>query len=289
MKADPAQQSQKPTNTVAPTITLAETGKRDDQGGKPQEKPPNQWWLIGFTGALVVASVLQWYILRRQADLTREYVDVTHTVATAAKDSATAARDAATTASKTYAILSEQTNIAREAAGAARANAQAARNNTDALINSQRAWVDVTLEPWNLIPSETALQQVHITITNHGKTIAFLDSVHTRFHMVTSTEPLPPQPHYDGPNLVTGGAEPLLPSKKVENLPVSVSDQVTNWHAEEMKHERCHLFLYTRIQYRDFAEIPRETQVCYIYRFSQLSGISDGFQRAGGEKYNKYT
>jgi hypothetical protein len=69
----------------------------------------------------------------------------------------------------------KQMQIARDAATAAKASA-------DALLNSERAWIEISLEapeedPWNRKNTANVFFECSIKIKNHGRTLARVESV----------------------------------------------------------------------------------------------------------------
>jgi hypothetical protein len=81
-------------------------------------KPPTDWWLTIFTGALVVVAILQFFAMRRQASFMRRGLPIAIKSARAARQNARATFKAA----------------------------NAAKDSADAVMNSERAWVIVDLE-----------------------------------------------------------------------------------------------------------------------------------------------
>ena len=76
--------------------------------------------------------------------------------------------------------------VARYAATAARDAATASKASADALLNSERAWIEISLEPPEKDPWDTEEDEENennvffvcsIQIKNHGRTLARVESV----------------------------------------------------------------------------------------------------------------
>lgn len=156
-----------------------------------------------------------------------------------------------------------QMAIMQSQADAANANAEAARLNAQAVLNSERAWIEISLEP-----PQHFENVVHdffvcsIQIKNHGRTLARIESI--QIGMDTVDGPIPERPS----NSTTVNLQSLLGSGQTEKVGAFDADDfadgvniVTGTHRG---------ILRIIVKYRDVvnASIPHETSAFYVFQNS---------------------
>ena len=112
----------------------------------------------------------------------------------------------------------EQLAIMQSQADAAKANAEAARLNAQSVLNSERAWIEISLEA----PPHANVVYVFFTcsiqIKNHGRTLARIETVQVGVDTVDG--PVPERPS----NSLTTNLHSLLGSGQTEMVGVFKAD-----------------------------------------------------------------
>jgi hypothetical protein len=152
-----------------------------------------------------------------------------------------------------------QMQTAKEAATAAKASA-------DALLNSERAWIEISLEapepdPWNPRKSTNPLFECSIKIKNHGRTLARIASVEIKTDTVDG--PLPESPFSGILNLNS-----LLGSGQKETVSAFNADDLADGVSIVNGTKRGILRII--VKYRDVvdASILHESSVLYVFQGS---------------------
>jgi hypothetical protein len=154
-----------------------------------------------------------------------------------------------------------QMKIAQDAANAAKASA-------DAVLNSERAWIEISLGPPIIDPLDDE-EVVHdlfacsIQIKNHGRTIARIESVQIGADTVEG--PLPPEPL----NFTTSNLHSLLGSGQKETVRIFDAESAFPDGVSIVKGTKRGI-LRIIVKYRDVvnASILHETSVLYVFQNS---------------------
>ena len=155
--------------------------------------------------------------------------------------------------------------IAQDAANAAKASA-------DAVLNSERAWIEISLGPLEKAPWDTEEDEENknnvffvcsIQIKNHGRTIARIESVQIGADTVDG--PLPPEPL----NFTTRNHHSLLGSGQKETVGAFDAESAFADGVSIVKGTKRGI-LRIIVKYRDVvnASILHETSVLYVFQNS---------------------
>jgi hypothetical protein len=295
---DDAKAAQQVAHEAPLPATTSGQASADANQSNTDREPDNertQWWIKIFTGVLAGVGVLQLVVMFftllvywRQAGIMRSQWTV---MQGQLGQMESAGR-------QTDFLIEQSTKQAAEmakAATAANASAQAAETTADALIESERAWVGVTIKTTKSTSSE-AFVWFWPDIMNYGRTPAHIIKVVVRPHQMTmqrdATEPplLPPDPEYISPESVGFEREGLIPpSSGITPIPVKIK---TSDYTRLARRERC-LYVYGYIDYLDISKKPRQSRFCEMLWFSYgpADPVPAGFVTAGNTPpaYTKYT
>jgi hypothetical protein len=155
-----------------------------------------------------------------------------------------------------------QMRIAKDAATAAKASA-------DAVLNSERAWIEISLGPWEKDPWDTEEDEDNvffvcsIQIKNHGRTIARVESVQVGADTVG--ERLPPEPL----NFTTSNLHSLLGSGQKQTVRIFDAESAFPDGVSIVNGTKRGI-LRIIVKYRDVvdASILHETSVLYVFQNS---------------------
>ncbi len=160
--------------------------------------------------------------------------------------------------------LAAEMKIARDSARAAKASA-------DALLNSERAWIEISLAPlkkdqWNLDDDDVVVHDFFacsIQIKNHGRTLARIESV--QIGVDTVDGPVPERPS----NSTTVNLHSLLGSGQAEKVGAFNAESAFN-DGKSIVNGTHRGILRIIVKYRDVvdASILHETSVFYVFQNS---------------------
>jgi hypothetical protein len=181
----------------------------------------------------------------------------------AAKDQIAAAENAAK-------IQSSDTNasiaVAKEAADAAKLSAQAAINVE--LPRLFAAKIDIELAALNLVDPESSLQKISVTITNYGRTPAFLYCESAEFF----PGPLPAVPVYN--NAVDLEPGTIIERGQLRTLTARGRDNRAHFDARPFVAGQTPLWVYGIIWFRDFLNEHHAMRFCADLHVPQ--GLAEG-------------
>ena len=172
--------------------------------------------------------------------------------------------------------MRRQTTLLRNSVVQARKGAKAAFLNARAVIDSERPWIDIVLGPAEP-DSGSGLFQCSVKITNHGRTVAHIETVHIGIESITGQFPVGPLAG------TTKRYYTLLGSGQTETVGGFDADSLPN--GTEIVEGTLRGFLQIIVKYRDVLKgtIIHETSVVYIFqgsledppeRISVLNGYS---------------
>jgi|SRR5579859_7198743 len=141
----------------------------------------------------------------------------------------------------------------------------------DALINSERAWVLVSIEN---VPTPTANDlgtMILPIVRNYGRTTARIVKFALRQQQFNRPDGLQAEPVYQGENAVDFILPPNTPIQ-----PMSVG--VSHHEYEAARNATSFLYVYGYIDYVDVGEKRRQTRFCFMY-YPQIAihPLPDGF------------
>jgi hypothetical protein len=181
----------------------------------------------------------------------------------AAKDQIAAAENAAKIQS---ADMNASIAVAKEATNAAKLSAQAAINVELPRLFATK--IDIELAALNLVDPETSLQKISVTITNYGRTPAFL--------YCESAEmlpgPLPPVPIY--PNAIDLEPGTIIEKGQLRTLTAYGRDNRAKFDVRPFVAGNAMLWVYGIIWFRDFLNERHAMRFCADLRVPQ--GLAAG-------------
>jgi hypothetical protein len=231
---------------VTPKAQVASANAATKENGKPA----TDWWLVVFTGALVVVAVLQWFAMRQQAaaghqqsGYMRDSLGETRRAADAAAAGAAAAKLAAEAAKTSAEAAQESNKIAEQSVELA-----------------NRAWVIMTGAdaPTKFTPGEP--WRIKTTMRNSGGVPATNVVAKHAYAVIPSDAPLSDEePAAYGEEFFA--VVPVgRPAKGVAIFP-GLSEQEVNG----IENGDSALFFFCRIDYTDTFKKPRWSIACMRY------------------------
>jgi hypothetical protein len=176
-------------------------------------------------------------------------------------------------------------------AQAAKDAAEAAKVSAEALIDSEQAWIAVTIgamPEFNVDTNRLEILYVQPAFRNYGKTPGKITKIKARPLIVTEPETLPPEPIYEGNGLQSFDIEiDLPPGTTIQPLNIGVS----NIELAEIKRSRnSTLYIIGIIEYSGVAGRQHWTRFCFIYHVpSGFNPLPEGFYISGPRAYNRAT
>lgn len=142
---------------------------------------------------------------------------------------------------------------------------------TNALINSERAWVLVSIQNVPMSSENDVGTMILPIVRNYGRTTARIVKFALRQQQFNNPDALPAEPVYLGENATDLMLPPDTPIQ-----PMSVG--VTQQQFEAARNGTAYLYVYGYIDYVDVGERPRQTRFCFMY-YPELAmhPLADGF------------
>ncbi len=256
-----------------------------------------------FTRLLVIVGALQFLALIVQAIILgnhgkhiRESVDQMKQAVVAYQGFVQASQDMLT-------LTRESNDITKEAAKAALAGAEAAldaartaKNQSGALINSERAWVVISVAAVKL-NRKFGKTEFQFTHTNRGRTVARFAPAWIRhdFAIVPGGSALPDVPSYgeQARGFGEGFEDPaygrfLPPGESFPEIDIAYLEEMDEDLFEAIRQRRTYLYFYATLTYFDFADQEREFRFCYKY-VPEYGGWPERWVLSGPREYNRHT
>jgi hypothetical protein len=244
-----------------------------------------------FTGLLVIVGAVGiGYAIRTLRAIERQ--------AQANVDQLTEIQQSAEKTDRMILIAAQDAENNRIATDAAKKSADAATATANSLIDSERAWINVTITKRTQTHPDKASGFVWFwpDVVNHGRTPAHITRVVIRPHQVPMgkdvTEPplLPEKPEYASPESIGFELQGFVPpTSGITPIPV----KITNADYAVLENRRKCLYIYGYVDYLDLSKQPRQFRFCEVLWFSY--GPEDphpaGFVTAGNtpSAYTQYT
>jgi hypothetical protein len=279
--------SKNPTNPSSPVVTKNPTN--DSNKAESQEAPSrNEYSTITVTNPVPEPESWSWHDkITWFADLVLAVVGVLTLIAVW----------------KQANRMGEHSTHLQSVAGSAAKNAEAALLNAQVLIESERAWLAVTmgavkLEPELANPNMQVTFWMHPTVANHGRTPARLTRMYLRYRLCKSITKLPFVPVYemddddpsdDGSSCFDGELL-IVPNSAISPLGVPLDNE----DARTVRAGDITLILYGYIRYEIngvAGETTRFTRFIFRYDLAdKASPIPEGFHFPTGlPEYNRAT
>ena len=180
--------ARRPSPPASPPIEKFAAENQTANPGVPRHnQSTTDWWsrastilITLFTGALAWLAHRQHQAIKEQAEYMRDGLALTKQAAEAATVSANAAKQSSEIAGASLEAIREQTTVAKLAAESAADNAVAAKTMAQTMINTERAWLLLSVKT-NIVGVP---HRVHIQFRNSGRSPAFLTEV--RFDFLSS-------------------------------------------------------------------------------------------------------
>jgi len=175
--------------------------------------------------------------------------------------------------------IKRQADVAQEQAGTA-------RKSVDALLNSQRAWIFVTigkLPDLEQAPSPDRLEMLWVLpiIKNYGQTPARIRRIWAALNQFS---PIPAEPSYENANVSNITDIVVPPGASIQRVSLAISMQ----DFAAARQENVSLCIYGYIDYVDVADRPFQTRFCYVYQVQRgYNPLPSGFYMGGPLAYNQ--
>jgi len=184
----------------------------------------------------------------------------------------------------------------RRSVNAARDAAKASLLNARAIVDSERAWVEVTVKSGTTLPQTIPANQLAIwaffpTVTNSGRTVCRLTGMFIGKRFARSPQELPAIPNYSEAGASILNAELLLfPDSPQSPLDIKLSMEEV-WR---VRNSQDSLYIYGYVQYEipmDSRNPQRQTRFIFVYNIpAGFSALPEGFLvPVGLPEYNRAT
>jgi hypothetical protein len=197
---------------------------------------------------------------------------------------------AAIIAIRTLRAILHEAEIAKDIAGAAQDNAAAAKASVDALVNSDRAWIAVTIGQLPELPQPSdslSVLWVMPIVQNYGKTPARVRKVWGKVQQFAAGA-VPAEPVYEAPNCSFEADIVLPPGIPIQPLRLGMSNVEYGAAITEIRSGAVVLYMYGYIDYQDVANRLFQTRFCYVYQIQAgYNPMPSGFYMGGPPAYNK--
>ena len=192
---------------------------------------------------------------------------------------------AACIALRTLRAILHEVEIGKQSSAAAKAS-------VDALLNSERAWIAVTIGQLPELPqasnSLTVLWVMPI-VQNYGKTPARIRRVWGKVQQFAAGA-IPSEPIYEAPTYSFEADIVLPPGISIQPLRLGISNVEYGSAIPEMMSGTVVLCIYGYIDYEDIADRPFQTRFCYLYQYQAgYNPMPSGFYMSGPPAYNRTT
>lgn len=264
----------------APSPAATPTPQQEKPKTDPESKPwltHGEWVMAILTGAYVVISLLAFFAIKRQADLTERQAEA---------------------AGKQF---TEEIAEVRETVKAAKESAQAAHASVDSIRNIERCWVlvtvvhGITLKVFYEHGSPVQRSSFSWFIANHGKTPAIICGVASRFKVVTPVEfeaMKTGKPDYGTISVVPNNSIIVAPGELHHEMPdVPLKPRELTDEEQSLLADKQMMFIaYGVVQYRDVFKDSEIHESRFIAGYSVRPGIHpEEFLRLEVGEYSGHT
>jgi hypothetical protein len=188
---------------------------------------------------------------------------------------------------------------------AANRTLRAIEKQVSIMVNSERAWVIVSLVHSQelLIVAPGAIQPYNtfeFDIINKGRTVARLMEVEAEYRVLPKNEVLPPVPIYGNPAssmLTVIHGRVMAPEDRINHVSYGITEWIDTPKFNRILSGDLVLYVYAFIKYFDLAEVERKLQFCYRYlhtgirmeRGATSAELLGQWVLAGPPDYNTHT
>jgi len=223
-------------------------GSADHGQEKENKKSSTDWWLAGFTGALVIVGVLQWCVLRKHEKWMKRNVRVVTKIALAAKQSAAAMSNS----ERAWITASPPEPAPQIGYISPPGPPEAARTDTRNYFAA--------------------------LFKNEGRTPAIRENAAVVYRLFNQLNDIPPDPDYGARGRLND--VPLAPGGSIKAFAFLQPNVILPYDvAQAVFRQGAFLLAYGVIAYRDVFERKHETRFGYIYHLPQGGDpIPSGFR-----------